>query len=60
TFVQAILGGTNYFNQYIVYILGPVIGGALGAFAYDFLARPKAAAAESAPVEAAKAAASHR
>jgi glycerol uptake facilitator protein len=41
TFVQAILGGKNYFDQYYVYIIGPVVGGALGAIVYDLLVQPK-------------------
>jgi glycerol uptake facilitator protein len=41
TFVQAILGGKNFFNQYYVYIIGPVVGGALGAIVYDLLVQPK-------------------
>jgi glycerol uptake facilitator protein len=44
TFVQAILGGKVYFDQYYVYAVGPVVGGLLGGIAYDVLARPKAAA----------------
>jgi len=58
TFVQALLGGKSFYDQYFVYILGPVIGGALGGFVYDFLAQPKAAAAAEVAVEAPKAAAS--
>ena len=42
TFVQAIFGGKNFFNQYYVYIIGPVVGGALGAIVYDLLVQPKA------------------
>jgi glycerol uptake facilitator protein len=42
TFVQAIFGGKNFFDQYYVYIIGPVVGGALGAIVYDLLVRPKA------------------
>jgi glycerol uptake facilitator protein len=51
TFVQAVFGGKAFFDQYYVYVIGPVVGGALGALAYDFLARPKVAA-EQATVEA--------
>jgi hypothetical protein len=51
TFVQAVFGGKAFFNQYYVYVIGPVVGGALGALAYDFLARPKVAA-EQETVEA--------
>ncbi len=42
TFVQAIFGGKNFLNQYYVYIIGPVVGGALGAIVYDLLVQPKA------------------
>ena len=42
TFVQAIFGGKSFFDQYYVYIIGPVVGGALGAIVYDLLAQPKA------------------
>jgi glycerol uptake facilitator protein len=42
TFVQAIFGGTAYFSQYYVYVIGPVVGGALGAVVYDLLVQPKA------------------
>ena len=52
--IQALFGGTQYWGQYWVYIVGPVVGGALGAFAYDLVAAPKAAAAAEAPVEAEK------
>ncbi|HLV97466.1 MAG TPA: MIP/aquaporin family protein [Ktedonobacterales bacterium] len=52
--IQALFGGKAYFDQYWVYVVGPVVGGALGAFAYDFLASPKAAATAEAPVEAEK------
>jgi glycerol uptake facilitator protein len=48
TFVQAIFGGKAFFNQYYVYVIGPVVGGALGALVYDFLAQPKAAAEQPA------------
>jgi glycerol uptake facilitator protein len=40
-FVQALLGGKSFYNQYLVYLVGPVLGGVLGGFAYDFLAQPK-------------------
>ncbi len=42
TLVQAIFGGKAFFNQYYVYIIGPVVGGALGAIVYDLLLQPKA------------------
>lgn len=47
--IQALFGGKAFFSQYWVYVVGPVVGGALGAFVYDFLASPKAAA--EVPVE---------
>ena len=52
--IQALFGGKAFFDQYWVYVVGPVVGGALGAFAYDFLASPKATAAAEATVEAEK------
>ncbi len=52
--IQALFGGKAYFDQYWVYVVGPVVGGALGAFAYDFLASPKAAVTAEVPVEAEK------
>jgi glycerol uptake facilitator protein len=42
-FVQALFGGKSFYGQYFVYVIGPVLGGALGALAYDYLAQPKAA-----------------
>lgn len=42
TFVQAIFGGKAFFDQYYVYVIGPVVGGALGAVVYDLLVQPKA------------------
>lgn len=50
--IQALFGGKAFFSQYWVYVVGPVVGGALGAFVYDFLASPKAAA--EVPVEVAE------
>ncbi len=50
TFVQALFGGKDFYDQYYVYAVGPIVGGALGGIAYDVLARPRAAAA-SAPAE---------
>ncbi len=42
TFVQAVFGGKNFFDQYYVYIIGPVVGGAIGAIVYDLVVQPKA------------------
>jgi glycerol uptake facilitator protein len=42
-FVQALFGGKSFYDQYYVYVIGPVVGGMLGGLAYDFLAQPKAA-----------------
>lgn len=52
--IQALLGGKDYWGQYWVYVVGPVVGAIAGALAYDFLARPKAAAAAAVAVEAAE------
>ncbi len=51
-FVQALFGGKAFYNEYYVYVIGPVVGGALGAFAYEFIAAPKAAAAAAAAAAA--------
>jgi glycerol uptake facilitator protein len=46
--IQALFGGVAKFDQYWVYLVGPVVGGLVGALAYDWVASPKqAAAAES-------------
>jgi glycerol uptake facilitator protein len=42
-FVQAFMGGKSFYGQYYVYVIGPVVGGALGGLVYDFLAQPKLA-----------------
>ncbi|HZC78368.1 MAG TPA: aquaporin, partial [Ktedonobacterales bacterium] len=42
-FVQALMGGKSFYGQYYVYVIGPVVGGALGGLVYDFLAQPKLA-----------------
>jgi glycerol uptake facilitator len=59
TFVQAILGGKAFFDQYIVYVIGPVVGGALGALVYEWIAAPKAAAAAAKATETKAAATSN-
>jgi len=51
-FVQALFGGKAFYDQFYVYVIGPVVGGALGAFAYEFIAAPKAAAAAAAAAAA--------
>jgi glycerol uptake facilitator protein len=32
--------GANYWGQYLVYVIGPVVGGLVAALFYNFLARP--------------------
>ncbi len=49
--VQTLNGGVNHLDQFYVYLIGPVVGAVLGAFAYDFLVRPKAADAAATPAE---------
>jgi glycerol uptake facilitator protein len=52
--IQALFGGKQFWDQYWVYVVGPVVGAVAGAFAYEFLASPRAAAAEVAETTAAK------
>ncbi len=53
--IQVLFGGKSFFDQYWVYVVGPVVGAIAGAFAYDFLARPKdVTAAAAAPAEVAE------
>ena len=42
TIVQMIFGNNYPFGHMFVYFIGPIIGGILGAFAYQYLARPHA------------------
>jgi glycerol uptake facilitator protein len=41
TLIQAWYGGTAFYDQIYVYIIGPVVGGLIGAFAYLFIANPE-------------------
>lgn len=50
--IQALFGGKQAWGQYWVYVVGPVVGAIAGAFAYEFLASPKQAAAEAEMAEA--------
>lgn len=38
TIVQMLFGGSYPFSHMFVYFIGPIIGGVLGAFAYEYLA----------------------
>jgi glycerol uptake facilitator protein len=40
TLVQALFGGKAYYDQIYVYLIGPTLGGVIGAFAYLIVARP--------------------
>src|SRR5260370_21085865 len=44
TIVQMLFGSSYPFSHMFVYFIGPIIGGVLGAFAYEYLAHPHAAA----------------
>ena len=50
--INQLFGGSTPWAEFYVYIVGPLLGGAAGALAYDFLARPGAAVVGGAPVEA--------
>jgi glycerol uptake facilitator len=43
TLIQAIFGGKAFYDQIYVYIIGPVVGGLAGAFAYVYIANPEKA-----------------
>ncbi len=45
--IQIILGGTYDFTHVIAYFVGPLLGGALGVFTYDFLQRARATSAQA-------------
>lgn len=40
TLVQALFGGKAYFDQAYVYLIGPTLGGLVGALAYVIISRP--------------------
>jgi glycerol uptake facilitator protein len=40
TFVQALFGGKAFYDQVYVYLIGPTLGGLVGAIAYLIIARP--------------------
>src|SRR2546428_10737970 len=42
--VQVLLGGTYDLSHLIVYFIGPLLGGVLGVFTYDFISRGRAIA----------------
>jgi glycerol uptake facilitator protein len=39
--INTLFGGTTKWADYGVYVIGPIIGGALAAAAYDLIARPE-------------------
>jgi glycerol uptake facilitator protein len=42
-FTNSIFGGESNWEDFPIYIIGPLVGAALAAFAYDFVARPREA-----------------
>jgi glycerol uptake facilitator protein len=42
--MRTLFNGTSAWNQYWVYVVGPIVGGIVGAVTYDFVAAPKQAA----------------
>lgn len=52
-FINTIFGGDTNWGDLPLYIIGPLLGGALAAFAYDYVARPREAepAAAAAPAQ---------
>ena len=42
--LTVLLGGTYDFSHLIVYFVGPLLGGVLGTFTYDFISRGRAIA----------------
>jgi glycerol uptake facilitator protein len=38
--VDVLLGGANYWWQYPIYLIGPIVGALLAAFVYDYIASP--------------------
>jgi len=45
--IQVLLGGTYDLSHLIVYLVGPLLGGVLGVFTYDFLQRARAAGVQT-------------
>ena len=50
--LQILLGGKYDFSHMIVYLVGPLLGGALGVFTYDFMTRSRAASKQAAASDA--------
>jgi glycerol uptake facilitator protein len=40
---ESLLGGANFWVQFPIYIIGPIVGALVAAFLYDFVAEPKKA-----------------
>jgi glycerol uptake facilitator protein len=47
--VDVLMGGANYWWQYPIYLIGPIVGALLAAFLYDYIAEPKRAETRDAP-----------
>jgi glycerol uptake facilitator protein len=48
--VQSLIGASTKWEQLPVYIIGPILGGLIGAFTYEFIGRHETAAVPSATV----------
>jgi glycerol uptake facilitator protein len=49
-FVQSLIGASTKWEQLPVYIVGPILGGLIGAFTYEFIGRHETATVPSAAV----------
>jgi glycerol uptake facilitator protein len=48
--LDSLLGGSNLWWQFPIYVIGPVVGAVLAAFLYDYVADLKARPAEKVPL----------
>lgn len=47
--VDSLFGGSNFWWQFPIYLIGPIVGALLAAFVYDYIASPGRAEAGAAP-----------